>query len=150
MEVAEMRENAMSRLGAVVLGGAVLMLGVLGPASARQNAGSRYGGTLVVGLDGEPGALDPTLTTVFAVEVYRTFCEKLYDLGGKGQPVPQLAAALPDVSRDKLRYTIRLRKGIVFNDGTPFNAQAVVTTLRRNMTLKDSGRARHLPAVGGR
>src|SRR5262245_2876867 len=150
MEVAEMRENAMSRLGAVLLGGAVLMLGVLGPAAARPNAGLRYGGTLVVGLGlGEPDALDPTLGGSFAnIEVYRTICEKLYDLGGKGQPVPQLAAALPDVSKDQLTYTIRLRKGIVFNDGTPFNAQAVVTTLRRNMTHPLSRRANDLEPVG--
>src|SRR5262245_64236831 len=98
---AHSRTVAMSRLGAVLLGGAVLMLGILGPASARPNAGARYGGTLVVGLDREPDALDPTLNTTFtAVEVFRTFCEQLYDLGGNGQPVPQLAAALPAVSRD--------------------------------------------------
>ena len=127
---------AISRLGAVLLAGAAVVLSILGPASARPNAGSRYGGTLVVGLGfGEPDALDPTLGGAFAnIEVYRTFCEKLYDLGCKAQVVPQLAAAVPVVSKDKRTYTIRLRKGIVFNDGTPFNAQAVATTLRRNMT----------------
>src|SRR5262245_37862504 len=113
MEVAEMRENAMSRLGADHLAGALLMLVVLGPPSARSNAGSRYGGTLVVGLAAEPDTLDPTLFSQFAnIEVFRTFCEKLYDLEAKGQPVPQLAAALPVVSKDQLRYTIRLRKGV--------------------------------------
>jgi len=34
-----------------------------------------------------------------------------------------------------------LRRGIEFNDGTPFNAQAVVTTLRRMKTLPDSPRS---------
>src|SRR5262249_56379640 len=59
-----------------------------------------------------------------------------------------LAAALPVMSKDQLTYTIRLRKGIVFNDGTPFDAQAVVTTLRRNMTLEDSIWADALEPVG--
>ena len=53
-----------------------------------------------------------------------------------------LAAALPVLSKDKLSYTIQLRKGIKFNDGTPFNAQAVVTTVQRYMTLPRLGRAR--------
>jgi len=35
----------------------------------------------------------------------------------------------------------------VFNDGTPFNAQAVVTTLQRNMTLQGSVRASDLDSV---
>ena len=50
------------------------------------------------------------------------FCEKLYDLNAKAQIVPQLASALPTLSKDKLTVTIPLRKGIRFNDGTPFNA----------------------------
>ena len=65
-----------------------------------------------------------------------TFCEKLYDLNAKAQIVPQLAAALPTISKDKLTVTIPLRKGIKFNDGTPFNAAAVVKTLERDQTLE--------------
>ncbi len=53
-----------------------------------------------------------------------------------------LAAALPVLSKDKLTYTIQLRQGIVFNDGTPFNAQAVVTTVQRFMTYPGARRAR--------
>ena len=58
--------------------------------------------------------------------MFLTFCEKLYDLDAKAQIVPQLASALPTISKDKLTVTIPLRKGIKFNDGTPFNADAVV------------------------
>ena len=54
--------------------------------------------------------------------MFLTFCEKLYDLNAKAQIVPQLATALPTISKDKLTVTIPLRKGIKFNDGTPFNA----------------------------
>src|SRR5262249_32544080 len=61
---------------------------------------------------------------------------------------PWLAAALPTLSRDKLTYTVQLRQGILFNDGTPFNAQAVVTSLERHITLPDSMQARSLSSVG--
>ena len=38
-------------------------------------------------------------------------CEKLYDLNAKLQIVPQLAAGLPQISSDKLTYTIRISSG---------------------------------------
>src|SRR5215475_2499993 len=93
----------------VVLGAAVaaLSLGVasatartLGPTSSTI----KNGGTLTVGLtQGEPDALDPTLARTFSGrEVFLTFCEKLYDLNAKAQLVPQLASALPTISKDKL------------------------------------------------
>ena len=61
--------------------------------------------------------------------------------------VPQLAAALPAISKDKLTYTIPLRQGIKFNDGTPLNAQAVVTSLQRMISLPGSSRASDLSSV---
>jgi len=46
---------------------------------------------------------------------------------------PQLAKALPQVSSDGLTYTIPLRQGVVFHDGTAFNAEAMAFSLRRFM-----------------
>jgi peptide/nickel transport system substrate-binding protein len=127
----------------------VLALGALGPAGARPGVQGKYGGTLVFGLPIEPDTLDPTLSTVgSAVVVRQTFCERLYDFKGiYDEVVPELAAALPAVSKDKLTYTIPLRHGVVFNDGTPFNAAAVVTSLQRNRTHELSTRANALEAV---
>jgi peptide/nickel transport system substrate-binding protein len=136
-------------LGAVV---AALSLGVasaaartLGPTSSTI----KNGGTLTVGLSaGEPDALDPTLARTFSGrEVFLTFCEKLYDLNAKAQIVPQLASALPKISADKLTVTVPLRTGIKFNDGTPFNADAVVKSIQRDKTLKGSARASELSPV---
>jgi peptide/nickel transport system substrate-binding protein len=133
--------------GAVVLG---LTLAAVAAASLeRVGSTAKNGGTLTVGLTlGEPDALDPTLARTFSGrEVFLTFCEKLYDLDAKAQIVPQLASALPTISKDKLTVTIPLRTGIKFNDGTPFNAAAVVTTLQRDLTLKGSARASEISPI---
>ena len=82
----------------------------------------KNGGTLVIGLAEDPDALDPTLARTFVGRiVFLHMCEKLYDLDSKLHIVPQLAAALPQVSKDKLTYTIKIRTGIKFNDGTPLD-----------------------------
>lgn len=65
----------------------------------------------------------------------------LYNMGdrlytykpGSTELVPQLATALPQVSEDGLTYTIPLRAGVTFHDGTPFNAEAMVFSMQRFM-----------------
>src|SRR6476659_9195586 len=133
-----------------LLGVAVLFaLSLSAAAGAHHTALAKEGGTITVGLTaGEPDALDPTLARTFSGrEVFLTFCEKLYDLNAKAQIVPQLAAKLPTISKDKLTVTIPLRTGIKFNDGTPFNAAAVVKTIERNQTLKGSARASEISPI---
>jgi len=53
-----------------------------------------------------------------------------YDLGSTAL-LPQLATEEPAVSEDGLSYTIPLREGVTFHDGTPFNADAMAFSLRR-------------------
>jgi peptide/nickel transport system substrate-binding protein len=117
--------------------------------AARPAAAHKSGGTITVGLtQGEPDALDPTTARTFSGrEVFLTFCQKLYDLNSKAQIVPQLAAAMPKISSDKLTVTIKLRHGIRFNDGTPLNAEAVVKTLQRDQTMKGSARASEISPI---
>ena len=96
----------------------------------------------------DPDPLDPTTSGTFVSRiVYVDMCEKLYDVGPKLQIVPQLATALPTVSKDSKTLTIPLRSGVRFNDGTPFNAQAVKTTLEHYITYKESSRAGDLASV---
>src|SRR5262245_17791682 len=107
-----------TRLLLALVTAVALALGLLGPASALNELGRTYGGTPVVAV-GEPDSLDPTTSSsATAVEVSTSFCERLYDFDAKGQVAPRLAAALPTISKDKLTYTIPLRKGIRFNDDT--------------------------------
>ena len=138
-----------SRLAAITAFALLTILAVTAAAQAGPRSAQKEGGTLTVGMaNGEPDALDPTLArTLSGREVFLTFCEKLYDLNAMAQIVPQLASALPTISKDKLTVTIPLRKGIKFNDGTPFNAAAVVTTLQRDQTLTGSARASEISPI---
>ncbi|QRP50114.1 ABC transporter substrate-binding protein [Amycolatopsis sp. FDAARGOS 1241] len=101
----------------------------------------QHGGDLVMGLSNEPDKLDPTTSSsLYTRYVMTTICEKLYDIDDTSNVVPQLASALPSISPDGSTVTIPVRTGIVFADGTPFDAPAVATSLRRHFELKTSQR----------
>ena len=137
-----------SRLGVGLVAVAAVTLAACSTPSTTPGASGGGGGTITVALASDPGTIDPTKADTFdARVVFTSFCEKLYDANDQLQAVPQLAAALPTTSSDGLTVTIPLRTGIKFNDGTPFNAAAVKTTLDRDLTLPGSARAREIAAI---
>jgi peptide/nickel transport system substrate-binding protein len=139
--------RASIRIGVLVAVAAASVTACTTP-GASGGASGGGGGTITVALASDPGTLDPSKANTFdARVVFTSFCEKLYDADNQLNVVPQLASALPTVSSDGLTVTIPLRSGITFNDGTPFNADAVKTTLDRDLTLPGSARARELAAV---
>ncbi|MHB1533064.1 MAG: ABC transporter substrate-binding protein [Acidimicrobiales bacterium] len=78
-------------------------------------------------------SLDPSLNLLVypaAQEVLEAVCDKLVTLDQRLNPTPQLATAWK-VSTDNLTWTVTLRKGVVFQDGTPLNAAAVVADAQR-------------------
>ncbi len=118
------------------------------PSGGAQGAAAQDGGTLTVALAEAPDALDPTVAQTYVGRiVFANMCEKLYDVGDGLQIVPQLAADKPQISSDGKTYTISLRKGVTFNDGTPFNAKAVKKTLEHYKTDPKSSRAAELTTV---
>src|SRR5258705_7172176 len=136
------------RWGAIA--SAALLLTVTGCSSIDNTTGTpaapdtrppKMGGTLVVALSSEPDALDPTTgRTLVGRAVFTSICEKLYDIDDKLAVVPQLAAALPEISADGVTVTIKLRPNVKFADGTPMDAAAVKTSLDRHRTLATSAR----------
>lgn len=126
--------------------GALLLASCSTSASGEQLA--QDGGIAVVALADAPDALDPTTADTFVARVvFASSCEALYGTNEKFEIVPQLAESLPRVSSDGLTVDIKLRSGIQFNDGTPFDAAAVKTTLDRNLTLPTSSRKQDLDAI---
>jgi len=106
------------------------------------------GGDLVMGLSAEPDKLDPTTSSsLYTRFVMSSICEKLYDLDPNGQIVPQLATGLPTIADGGLTVTIPVRTGIVFADGSPFDANAVRTSLERHSTLKSSQRTSEMGPI---
>jgi len=109
---------------------AIALLAVLGagPADAQR------AGTLVVGLVAEPVNLDPAqVTDLNSNRVGRRVTETLVTFPDeKTEIVPGLAESWT-ISNDGLQYTFKLRRGITFHDGTPFNAAAVKFSIERQI-----------------
>jgi peptide/nickel transport system substrate-binding protein len=96
----------------------------------------KSGGELMVGLDMEPNILDPWRTNSgYSLHVIGHILDSLVTLDGISKnlnPVPSLAESW-EVSEDGTIYTFKLKEGIKFHDGTPFNADAVVFTFEHAM-----------------
>ena len=117
-------------------------------APSEDNRPAKEGGTLRVALAGEPDALDPTLgRTLVGRTVFTSICEKLYDIDGKQNIVPQLASALPQFSADGKTVTIKVRQGVKFADGSALDAAAVKKSLDRHMTMAGSARKSELTSI---
>ena len=107
---------------------------------ARHRAGRRAAprGTLIFGGETEWGFLDPHIDASGAThrvnyQLFEGLFWRDYTRPNDGSPppiIPQLATGY-EVSDDGLVYTVSLREGVKFHDGTPFNADAVVFNVRR-------------------
>src|SRR5881628_2916880 len=106
---------------------------MIGPGMAVP-AVAQPAGTLVVGLVAEPVNLDPAqVTDLNSNRVGRRIVETLVTFPEEStQVVPGLAESWT-VSKDGLRYTFKLRKGITFHDGTAFTAEAVKFSIERQI-----------------
>jgi len=98
------------------------------PGWCAQGTRPQPGGALTVGVEEDSKGFDPikagTLTTS-ARSAAMAIEERLFGLDAKGRLVPELGlSATP--SKDGKHWTVKLRRGVVFHDGTPFNADAVV------------------------
>jgi peptide/nickel transport system substrate-binding protein len=100
------------------------------PSAAASPSGAvKEGGTLIVGIPGDMVEADPSLVSDSnSSYIMVNVVEGLLGVkaGTLSDLEPLLAESLPDVSADGLTYTFKLRQGIKFHDGTPFNAEAVV------------------------
>ena len=93
------------------------------------------GGTLAFAVPSLPSTLDPLAASDRAAQtvvrqVYEPLIETLSGPYGQAQPQRGLAlSARP--SQDRTTWTLTLRPGVRFQDGTPFNAAAVLANSRR-------------------
>ncbi|HEY7033328.1 MAG TPA: ABC transporter substrate-binding protein [Thermomicrobiales bacterium] len=103
--------------------------------SLAQAAGN---GTLIVGTETDIEGFDPGHASALATtRVISNVLEGLLKYTpGTVDLEPLLATEVPSldnggISADGLTYTFKLRQGVTFHDGTPFNADAVKMTYQR-------------------
>ena len=126
----------MIRLAAAAVALVILMCGI---ATAQT--------TLRIGLAEDPDVLDPSLARTYVGRiVFAAFCDKLFDIDEHLDVVPQLALS-HQTSADGKTVTIKLRPGVKFHDGTPFDAEAAKFSLDRHRSMVGSFRKPELAAV---
>src|SRR3989454_5584012 len=110
-----------------------LSVGVLAVLTLQTAAAHAQKKTLVVALNQDPDVLDPTLARTYVGRIiFAQMCEKLYEIDENLRIYPQLAADMPALSDGGKTVTIKLRRGVKFNDGTPMTAEAVRFSLDRH------------------
>jgi peptide/nickel transport system substrate-binding protein len=106
------------------------------------DAQPKHGGSVVYGIESDIPSLDPHITfggsnKRVVMSVFEGLVER--DRGNvdpeakpfaRPEIVPVLAESW-EVLDDGKRYRFKLRSGVTFHDGTPFNAEAVVFNFRR-------------------
>jgi peptide/nickel transport system substrate-binding protein len=86
---------------------------------------------LTIGLGSEPTTLDPQIREDGGERaVNDNIYETLMDRNPDGSLVPGLAAEPPKLVTPEV-WEVKLRPGIKFHDGTPFNADAVIFSIKR-------------------
>lgn len=115
----------------------MLCLVLMGGCVQKQNqptptASDRHN-TITVGTILKPRTIDPADSYELAgLMVIYNLGETLYTYKlGTTKLEPRLATAFPKISEDGLIYTIPIRQGVKFHDGTEFNAEAMAFSLNR-------------------
>jgi len=102
---------------------------------------------LRIGLQDDADVLDPDQSRTFVGRiVYTSLCDKLVDITPELKIIPQLATAW-SWSDDGKTLTMDLREGVVFHDGTPFDAEAVKANIERSKNLPESRRKSEVKSI---
>jgi peptide/nickel transport system substrate-binding protein len=134
------RRQAMLRAAGLGVGVAVAGPSVVGAAPAgraglragrAQDETPKPGGTLKVGMQSDPGGLDPVLLSATALwhvveHIYSRLTRIMPDLS----VAPELAETI-DISEDGITYTFKLRTGVKFHNGRELTADDVVYSYQR-------------------
>jgi len=114
--------------------------------SAATTTSSKYGGNIKVGLDADVTTLDPLQSTsLYDRQVMLNIYDTLVRLDAHNTIVPDLAISWTYPSPTQLVFT--LRTDVKFQDGTPFNADAVVFNINRILNAPTAPRYSEISSV---
>jgi len=104
---------------------------------------------LRIGLQDDADVLDPDQGRTFVGRiVFASMCDKLVDITPDLEIIPELATGW-EWSADGMTLPMTLREGVVFHDGTPFDAAAVAANIDRSQNLPESRRKSELSSITG-
>ena len=110
--------------------------------SGQAIADTMKGGTIDVAIIGEPDTLDPMISTKDVVSIVtQHFYETLFSFNGNWEVVPLLAESMPKIDHGGKKYTIKIRQGITFHDGSTMDAHDVVDSLKRWIEVATRGKS---------
>lgn len=128
----------MSKLLKTGLASAFVLAMAAAPAAAQN---------LRIGLAEDPDVLDPHQARTFVGRiVFNALCDKLVDVTPDLKYVPRLATSW-EWGPDNKSLTFKLRDGVKFHDGEPFNAEAVKFNIERAKTLPESRRKSEITSL---
>jgi peptide/nickel transport system substrate-binding protein len=111
----------------------------------------RPGGRLVVSLRAEPKTLNPlTAADAPSREVIAMMQADLVHINRATQLTEPALAKSWKISPDGLQYTLKLRQGLKFSDGTPLDADDVLFTFRVYLDENVHATQRDLLIIGGK
>ncbi|HEU5425041.1 MAG TPA: ABC transporter substrate-binding protein [Nitrolancea sp.] len=110
----------------------------------------KKGGDIALAQSSDATSLDPAKSTATVdSQIYLAVYDHLITLDANGALAPELAESWEEAP-DHLSWTLRLRKGIKFHDGTDFTAAAVKTNIERYIDpALNSPRKGEIAAVTG-
>lgn len=141
------------RISALLLACAASTAIVAGCGGSSSDGGGE-GGTLKATFSAFPDYMDPALshTAEGWTATWNTYIPLLtyaHESGQAGSKViPGLAKALPEISSDGKTYTLTLRKGLRYSDGTPVKASDFPYSVERLFKLNSSGSPYYMGIVG--
>ena len=113
------------------------------------------GGTATFNYASFPDYLDPAMSYTVAgwqalIPTYTPLLTYKREAGPTGaQLMPGLAEAMPEVSSDGKTYTLKLRDGLKYSDGSPVKASDFEHTIKRVITLESGGAPFYVGAIKG-
>lgn len=106
-----------------------------------------FGQSLRIGMQEDVDFLDPHRANTYVSRlIFASLCDSLVDISSNLSITPKLALSW-QTSADGKTLTFKLRPGVTFQDGEPFDAAAVKANIDRALTLPESSRKSELASV---
>ena len=126
----------------------------LAACGSSSDSGGKEGGTLTGTYASFPAYLDPALS--YEVEgwtaMYDTYLPLLTYAHANGaagsKVVPALAESMPKITNGGKTYTLTLRKGLKYSDGTPIKASDFASSIERLFKISSPGSGFYESIVG--